>query len=32
MGYSSRRLRNGTPMDVDAVFEIPFHLAPKPAR
>ena len=25
-------LRNGTPMDVEAVFEIPFHLAPKPTR
>ena len=25
-------LRNGTPMDVEAVFEIPFHLAPRPAR
>jgi len=25
-------LRNGTPMDVEAVFEITFHLAPKPAR
>jgi len=22
-------LRNGVPVDVDAVFEIPFHLAPK---
>ncbi len=22
--------RNGTPVDVDAVFEIPFHLAPRP--
>jgi protein TonB len=25
-------LRNGTPVDVDAVFEIPFHLAPRPTR
>jgi TonB family protein len=25
-------LRDGTPVDVDAVFEIPFRLAPKPAR
>jgi len=25
-------LRNGAPMDVEAVFEIPFHLAPRPAR
>ncbi|MDE3166980.1 MAG: TonB family protein, partial [Acidobacteriota bacterium] len=24
--------RNGTPVDVDAVFEIPFHLAPRPLR
>jgi len=24
--------RNGTPIDVDAVFEVPFHLAPKPLR
>jgi TonB family protein len=24
--------RNGAPIDVDAVFEIPFYLAPKPAR
>ena len=24
--------RNGTPIDVDAVFEVPFHLAPKPSR
>jgi len=24
--------RNGNPVDVDAVFEIPFFLAPKPAR
>ena len=24
--------RNGTPIDVDAVFEIPFHLAPKPLK
>ena len=23
-------LRDGTPVDVDAVFEIPFHLAPRP--
>jgi TonB family protein len=22
-------LRNGTPIDVEAVFEIPFHLAPR---
>jgi TonB family protein len=22
-------VRNGTPIDVDAVFEIPFHIAPK---
>jgi TonB family protein len=25
-------LRNGRPVDVDAVFEIPFHLAPRPTR
>lgn len=25
-------VRNGTPLDVDAVFEIPFHLAPKPSK
>jgi TonB family protein len=25
-------LRNGVPVDVDAVFEVPFTLAPKPAR
>jgi TonB family protein len=25
-------LRNGAPVDVDAVFEIPFHLAPRPAK
>ena len=25
-------LRNGIPMDVEAVFEIPFHLAPKLVR
>ncbi len=25
-------LRDGAPMDVDAVFEIPFHLAPRPAK
>jgi TonB family protein len=25
-------LRNGKPVDVDAVFEIPFHLAPRLAR
>ena len=25
-------LRNGVPVDVDAVFEIPFQLAPKPAK
>ena len=25
-------LRNGRPVDVDAVFEIPFHLAPRPAK
>jgi TonB family protein len=25
-------LRNGAPVDVDAVFEIPFRLAPKPGR
>jgi TonB family protein len=25
-------MRNGSPVDVDAVFEIPFHLAPKPAK
>jgi TonB family protein len=25
-------VRNGIPVDVDAVFEIPFHLAPKPVR
>jgi TonB family protein len=25
-------LRNGSPVDVDAVFEIPFHLAPRPTR
>jgi TonB family protein len=24
--------RNGVPVDVDAVFEIPFHLAPRPGR
>jgi len=24
--------RNGVPVDVDAVFEIPFHLAPRPTR
>lgn len=24
--------RNGTPIDVDAVFEIPFHIAPKSAK
>jgi len=24
--------RNGTPVDVDAVFEIPFHLAPRPLK
>ena len=24
--------RNGIPVDVDAVFEIPFRLAPKPKR
>jgi protein TonB len=24
--------RNGTALDVDAVFEIPFHLAPKPSK
>jgi TonB family protein len=23
---------NGRPMDVDAVFEIPFHLAPRPTK
>ncbi|MBZ5624738.1 MAG: TonB family protein [Acidobacteriia bacterium] len=25
-------LRNGVPVDVDAVFEIPFHLAPRPVK
>jgi TonB family protein len=25
-------VRNGTPLDVDAVFEIPFRLAPKPSK
>ena len=25
-------VRNGTPLDVDAVFEIPFRLAPKPLK
>jgi TonB family protein len=25
-------MRNGAPLDVDAVFEIPFHLAPKPLK
>jgi TonB family protein len=25
-------LRDGAPIDVDAVFEIPFHLAPRPAN
>src|SRR5262249_34439254 len=25
-------LRNGAPVDVDAVFEIPFRLAPKPLK
>ncbi len=25
-------LRNGAPVDVDAVFEIPFHLAPRSAK
>jgi TonB family protein len=25
-------LRNGRPVDVDAVFEIPFHLAPRPTK
>ena len=25
-------IRNGSPVDVDAVFEIPFHLAPKPTK
>ena len=25
-------LRDGVPIDVDAVFEVPFHLAPKPPR
>jgi TonB family protein len=25
-------VRNGVPIDVDAVFEIPFTLPPKPAR
>ena len=25
-------LRDGTPVDVDAVFEIPFRLAPRPAK
>ena len=24
--------RNGQPIDVDAVFEIPFHLAPRPKK
>jgi len=24
--------RNGSPVIVDAVFEIPFHLAPKPVK
>jgi protein TonB len=24
--------RNGSPVDVDAVFEIPFHLAPRPVK
>ena len=28
----SPALRNGVPVDVDAVFEIPFRLAPRPAR
>jgi TonB family protein len=28
----SPALRNGRPVDVDAVFEIPFHLAPLPTR
>jgi TonB family protein len=25
-------LRNGSPIEVDAVFEIPFHLAPRPTK
>jgi periplasmic protein TonB len=25
-------VRNGVPIDVDAVFEVPFHLAPKTER
>jgi TonB family protein len=25
-------LRSGAPVDVDAVFEIPFRLAPKPSK
>ena len=24
--------RNGTPIDIDAVFEIPFHIAPKSTK
>ena len=28
----SPALRNGVPVDVEAVFEIPFHLAPRPTK